>query len=83
VKTKKIILTLKKDLNSIVSFESWVKKSTGDYGEGDRDRVPLGHLQKYLNYINNKLDEIIGSNKSDWKKAIDSLQERVSNVKSK
>lgn len=83
MKRKKITLTLKKDLNSIVSFESWVKKSTGDYGEGGKDKVPVGHLQKYLDYINNELDEVVGSNKSDWKKAIDKLQERLSDVKSK
>lgn len=83
MKRKKITLTLKKDLNSIVSFESWVKKSTGDYGEGNRDKVPVVHLQKYLDYINNKLDEFVGSNKSDWKKAIDKLQERLGDVTSK
>lgn len=83
MKKKIVTLDLKNDLNSIISFEAWVKKTTKDYGEGDKDRVPAGHLEKYLGYIRNKLNEVVGSNKVDWIKAIEELQERLQDVKNK
>lgn len=83
MKKKIVTLDLKNDLNSIISFEAWIKNKTKDYGEGDKDRVPVGHLEKYLGHIKNKLNEFVGSNKADWIMAIEELQKRLQDVKNK
>lgn len=83
MKKKLITLKLKNDLNSIISFEAWIKKTTKDYGESNKDKVPIGHMEKYLGYIKKKLNEVVGSNKADWIKAIEDLQERLKDVKNK
>lgn len=83
MKKKLITLKLKNDLNSIISFEAWIKKTTKDYGEDNKDKVPIGHMEKYLGYIRKRLNEVVGSNKADWINAIEDLQERLKDVKNK
>ena len=80
MKNKKVTLNLKEDLNSIISFRSWIKDATKDYE--DR-KVPDGDLDKYLGYIKRKLDDMVGKNKADWIKAIDELQESIKDGKNK
>ena len=80
MKNKKVTLTLKEDLNSIISFESWIKNVTKKYED---KKVPKGDLEKYLGYIKRKLEVIAGKNKSDWIKAIDKLQERLKDGRNK
>lgn len=80
MKNKKVTLNLKEDLNSIISFRSWIKDVTKDYED---KKVPDGDLDKYLGYIRRKLDAMIGKNKADWIKAIEELQESIKDGKNK
>jgi hypothetical protein len=82
MKEKKVTLKLS-DLSSIVSFEDWIKKTTKDYGDSLRDRVPREDLKIYLNYILGQLDQTIGKNKAEWKAEINTLLKRLDNVKNK
>lgn len=80
MKNKKVTLNLKEDLNSIISFRSWVKDVTKDY---ENKKIPDGDLDKYLGYIKRKLDDMVGKNKADWVKTIEELQESIKDGKNK
>ena len=79
MKDKEVKLRLD-DLNSAISFESWVKEVTGDYKD---KKVPISVLEIYLNYIKSKLDDIVCSNKAEWKNSIKKINKRLKDGRDK
>ena len=76
-KSKRAILRMK-HLNSIFSFEKWIKSGIS-YSR--KNRISLNHIEKYLGYIRGKVKEQVGSNKDEWLKQIDKLMESVEKSK--
>ena len=72
-KERRAVLKLS-HLNSLISFERWIKSALS-IPKGKR--IPLNHLEKYLGYIQGKLQEEIGANKDEWNKIISSLLDNV------
>jgi hypothetical protein len=69
------------NLNSLISFDDWIKKAISRYSK--KNRISLIEKEKYLNYIMSKVGEEVGKNKSDWIIAINSLLERLEYERSK
>lgn len=66
-----------KDINSLISFEEWIKENLSLYA--DSETVPREHLQTYLEYIKQTVYEQRVVDKKDWIEKIDSLIERTKN----
>lgn len=76
-KSRRAILKMK-HLNSIFSFEKWIKSGIS-YSR--KNRISLNHIEKYLGYIRGKVKEEVGSNKDEWLEKIDDLIESVKKKK--
>ncbi len=63
------------DINSLISFEEWVKDNLSLYKEGGK--VPSGHLKVFLEYIQQDLNMIEAEQRRDWKEKVKTLLERV------
>lgn len=79
MENRKVILNLN-HLNSIFSFERWIKKTVGGY---DDKRVPPGELDKYLGYVERTLANSIGSNKVEWFNALKKIRGSIEDAKNK
>ncbi len=69
-------LDLKRDLRSLVSFESWLKENLTIYPGGSR--VPRSHIISLLQYIGVQINEQKVKDKAVWKKKIEFLLKRAS-----
>ena len=63
------------DLNSLISFEEWIKRNLGLYDE-DKS-VPFSHIKIFLEHIKNKVKEQRVFEKREWFEQIDQLIERI------
>ena len=65
-----------KDINSLISFEDWLKRSLSIYPEDSN--IPESDLLDLLNYIREKVYSQKVENKREWLEQLDSLVKRVS-----
>ena len=65
-----------KDINSLISFEDWLKRSLSIYPEDSN--IPEADLLDLLNYIREKVYSQKVENKREWLEQLDSLVKRVS-----
>ena len=63
-----------KDLNSLVSFEDWLKMNLSIYPKDQK--IPRKHLTSLLEYIKNKVREQKVKDKAQWLKKLDLLTRR-------
>lgn len=71
---KKKVFRLK-DINSLVSFEGWVKRNLSTY-PGNKS-VPKAQLIILLEYLKEKVYEQNIMDKKEWKSKIDELIDRA------
>lgn len=64
-----------KDINSLISFEDWLKRSLSIYP--DDASVPESHLLDLLNYIRESVYSQKVEGKREWLEQIDALIKRV------
>jgi hypothetical protein len=76
-KERKAVLKLN-HLNSLISFERWIRTSLSVPKE---KKIPLNHLEKYLGHIQWKLQEEVGANKDEWNEVISSLLDNLEKKK--
>lgn len=65
-----------KDINSLISFQDWLKKSLSIYP--DDSKVPDADLLDLLGYIRENIYSQNIKNKREWLDQVDSLIKRVS-----
>ena len=66
------------DLNSLISFEQWIKDSL--YVYSDDEKISNNNLKVFLEYIKNQAKENGVEKKREWFDKIDALIERVDKV---
>jgi hypothetical protein len=64
-----------KDINSLISFEEWLKRSLTIYPEGDP--IPSAHMLTLLGYLREAVYEQKIKDKRKWLEKIDVLIERA------
>tara|TARA_B100000085_G_C18300075_1_gene413885 strand:- start:94 stop:339 length:246 start_codon:yes stop_codon:yes gene_type:complete len=60
-----------KDMNSLVSFEQWLKQNLSIYPKNGS--VPEGDLKIFLEYLKNQVEEQRLEDKAQWKEKLRSL----------
>ena len=63
------------DINSLISFEEWIKNNLTLYGEDDRVEKP--NMLTFLKYIQGELKNLDSEVTKEWAKKIISLIERL------
>jgi hypothetical protein len=66
-----------KDINSIISFGDWIKRSLSLYPDDDSYKIPKEHLLDYLKYLREAVYAQKVKDKRKWLEKIDSLIEGV------
>jgi hypothetical protein len=64
-----------KDINSLISFEEWIKRSLTIYP--DDDSIPNAHMLSHLEYLREAVYAQKVKEKRKWLEKIDSLIERA------
>ena len=71
---KKRVFRLK-DLNSLISFEDWLKRNLSLYSEDES--VPSSHIISFLEYINQQIKEQKLADKREWQEQVEALLVRA------
>ncbi len=65
------------DINSLVSFEDWIKLNLSFYTEDSK--VPVSHMLDFIEYIRKEVQQQRVIDKKKWLDKLDALKDRATN----